>query len=122
VTFFMQLQILKCKLHRAELTASELNYEGSLSIDLDLLDLAGILPHEKILVVNQNNGLRLETYAIAAPRGSREFCLNGAAARLGMPGDLVTIMAFALMEPTEAATYQPKVVLLSEQNRRVEVK
>lgn len=118
----MQVQILKCKLHRAELTACELNYEGSLSIDLDLLDLAGILPYEKILVVNQNNALRLETYAIPAPRGSREFCLNGAAARLGMPGDLVTIMAFALMEHAEASSYQPKVVVLSEHNRKAEVK
>ena len=90
----MQVQILKCMLHRAELTACELNYEGSLSIDLDLLDLAGILPYEKILVVNQSNGLRLETYAIPAARGSFEFCLNGAAARLHA-GDLVTVMAFA---------------------------
>jgi aspartate 1-decarboxylase len=117
----MQVQILKCKLHRAELTACELNYEGSLSIDLDLLDLAGILPYEKILVVNQSNGLRLETYAIPAARGSFEFCLNGAAARLGMPGDLVTVMAFALMAPVEASAYQPKVVVLSNQNRHAEV-
>ncbi len=118
----MQVQILKCKLHRAVLTGCELNYEGSLAIDLDLLDLAGILPYEKILVVNQSNGLRLETYAIPAVRGSLEFCLNGAAARLGMPGDLVTVMAFALMEPSEASAYQPRVVILSDQNRRAEVK
>ena len=118
----MQVQILKCKLHRAVLTACELNYEGSLAIDLDLLDLAGILPYEKILVVNQNNGLRLETYAIPAARGSQEFCLNGAAARLGMPGDQVTVMAFALMEPSEASAYRPKVVILSDQNRQAKVK
>lgn len=117
----MQVQMLKCKLHRVMLTACDLNYEGSLSIDLDLLDLAGILPYEKILVVNQNNGLRLETYAIPAARGSLEFCLNGAAARLGMAGDMVTIMAFALLEPAEAVGFQPKVVVLSEQNRKATV-
>jgi aspartate 1-decarboxylase len=117
----MLLQILKCKLHRAELTACELNYQGSLSIDRDLLDLAGILPYEKILVVNQNNAQRLETYAIEAPRGSCEFCLNGAAARLGQPGDLVTIMAFASMTAEEAAGYSPRVVVLSDGNRTATV-
>ena len=117
----MQIQMLKCKIHRAVLTACELNYQGSLSIDRDILDAAGILPYEKILVVNQTNGQRLETYAIEAPRGSREFCLNGAAARLGQPGDMVTIMAFALMSPEEAATYVPRVAVLSESNRRVDV-
>lgn len=113
----MQIQMLKGKLHQARLTACELNYEGSLSIDRDLLDLAGILPFEKILVVNQSNGQRLETYAIEAPRGSREFCLNGAAARLGMVGDVVTIMAFALMSADEAADYRPRVVILSADNQ-----
>ncbi len=117
----MQIQMLKCKIHRAVLTACELNYQGSLSIDRDILDAAGILPYEKILVVNQTNGQRLETYAIEAPRGSREFCLNGAAARLGQPGDMVTIMAFALMSPEEAATHVPRVAVLSESNRRVDV-
>ena len=117
----MQIQMLKCKIHRAVLTACELNYQGSLSIDRDILDAAGILPYEKILVVNQTNGQRLETYAIEAPRGSREFCLNGAAARLGQPGDMVIIMAFALMSPEEAATHVPRVAVLSESNRRVDV-
>ena len=82
----MLIEMLKAKLHRAVLTQCELNYTGSISIDRDLLDMAGILPFEKVLVVNQNNGQRLETYTIEAPRGSREFCLNGAAARLGQPG------------------------------------
>jgi len=117
----MWLQMLKCKLHRAVLTACELNYQGSLSIDRDLLDLAGILPFEKILVVNQNNGQRLETYAIEAPRGSHEFCLNGAAARLGMPGDLVIIMAFLSMTPEEAVGHCPRVVTLSDENRTATV-
>ncbi|MGI5924886.1 MAG: aspartate 1-decarboxylase [Lentisphaerae bacterium] len=114
----MHIQMLKSKLHRAVLTACELNYQGSLSIDRDLLDLAGIFPYEKILVVNQSNGLRLETYAIEAPRGSREFCLNGAAARLGQPGDMVTVMAFAGVSPAEAGDWKPKVVVLSEQNKQ----
>jgi aspartate 1-decarboxylase len=117
----MLLELLKCKLHRAVLTACELNYTGSLSIDRDLMDLAGILPFEKIQVVNQTNGSRLVTYAIEAPRGSGEFCLNGAAARLGMPGDMITVMAFASMTPEEAATFRPKVVILSENNRKAEI-
>lgn len=117
----MQIQILKSKLHRAMLTACELNYQGSLAIDRDLLDMAGIFPFEKILVVNQNNGLRLETYAIEAPRGSREFCLNGAAARLGFPGDMVTVMCFASIAPSEAATWKPTVVVLAEENRQATV-
>lgn len=113
----MLIQMLKAKLHRAVLTACELNYQGSISIDRDLLDMAGILPFEKILVVNQSSGQRLETYAIEAPRGSREFCLNGAAARLGQPGDTVTIMAFASVTPEEAAAnWHPTVVVLADNN------
>ena len=117
----MQIELLKGKLHRAVLTGCEIDYQGSLSIDRDLLDLAGIFPFEKILVVNQNNGQRLVTYAIEAGRGSREFCLNGAAARLGIPGDLVTIMAFALVDPSEAAGWKPRVVVLADRNRQVQV-
>ena len=114
----MLIQMLKSKLHRAILTQCELNYTGSISIDRDLLDLAGILPYEKVLVVNQNNGSRLETYAIEAPRGSKEFCLNGAAARLGQPGDLVTIMCFAQMTPEEAVNWTPCAILLSDNNAK----
>ncbi|HOG51119.1 MAG TPA: aspartate 1-decarboxylase [Lentisphaeria bacterium] len=117
----MQIELLKGKLHRATLTGCEIDYPGSLSIDRDLLDLAGIFPFEKILVVNQSNGQRLVTYAIEAARGSREFCLNGAAARLGIPGDMVTIMAFALVDPAEASGWKPKVVVLADQNRQVQV-
>ena len=112
----MLLHMLKSKLHRAVLTQCELNYTGSISIDRDLMDLAGILPFEKVQVVNQNNGSRLETYAIEAPRGSRMFCLNGAAARLGTPGDMVTIMTFCELSPEEAATWKPTAILLSENN------
>ena len=117
----MQVQMLKCKIHRAQLTACLLNYQGSLSIDRDFLDAAGILPFEKILVVNQTNGQRLETYAIESPRGSKEFCLNGAAARLGMVGDMVTIMSFAMMTPEEANGWKPRVVVLSEGNDKMDV-
>lgn len=112
----MQIQLLKSKLHRARLTACELEYEGSLSIDQDLMDEVGILPNEKILVVNQTNGARLETYAIAAPRGERTFCLNGAAARMGQPGDMVTVMAFALLEPSEAEGFSPRIIVFDEHN------
>ncbi|NMA43334.1 MAG: aspartate 1-decarboxylase [Oligosphaeraceae bacterium] len=118
----MQIQLLKSKLHRALLTACDMNYEGSLAIDRDLLDAAGILPYEKILVVNQTNGQRLETYAIEAARGGAEFCLNGAAARLGMPGDMITVMSFALVEQSEAVNWKPRVVVLSENNRSLTVK
>ncbi|MDD3694954.1 MAG: aspartate 1-decarboxylase [Lentisphaeria bacterium] len=118
----MQIQLLKSKLHRAVLTACDMNYEGSLAIDLDLLEAAGILPYEKILVVNQSNAQRLETYAIAAPRGSAEFCLNGAAARLGMVGDMITVMSFALVEASQAADWKPRVVVLSQNNRHLTLK
>lgn len=117
----MLIQMLKAKLHRAVLTACELNYTGSISIDRDLLDLAGILPFEKVLVVNQNNGQRLETYAIEAPRNTREICLNGAAARLGEPGDMVTIMAFATVTPAEATNWKPTVVLLGNDNNNPKI-
>ena len=82
--------------------------------------MAGILPFEKVLVVNQSNGSRLETYAIEAARGSRMFCLNGAAARLGEPGDLVTVMSFIQMTPEEAQSWKPKAILLSDNNSKAE--
>lgn len=112
----MQIQMLKSKIHRARLTACDLHYEGSLGIDLDLLDAAGILPYEKILVVNATNGERLETYAIPAKRGSRTMLLNGAAARKGLPGDVITIMCFASMTPEEARVFKPTVVVLDHTN------
>ena len=112
--------MLKSKLHRAVLTRCELNYTGSISIDRNLLDQAGILPYEKVLVINQSNGSRLETYAIEAPRGSCEFCLNGAAARLGQPGDLVTVMCFVQLTPEEAVNWRPCSLLLSENNAKAQ--
>lgn len=113
----MFIQLLKGKIHRARLTACDLHYEGSLGIDLDLLDQAGILPFEKILVVNATNGERLETYAIPAPRGSRTFLLNGAAAHKGKVGDIVTIMAFAALTPDEVAGFSHTTIVLDEHNR-----
>ena len=118
----MQLQLLKAKLHRVEVTQSDLNYEGSMAIDEECLEMAGILPFEKILIVNNNNGSRIETYAIPAPRGSRTFCLNGAAARSGLAGDLVTIMVFGFYTPEEAASHKPTVVLFSDHNGKITVK
>ena len=113
----MFLQLLKNKIHRARLTRCDVDYEGSLEIDIEYLEQAGILPYEKILVVNATNGQRLETYAIPGERGKGVFCLNGAAAHRGKPGDIVTIMTFAVMTPEEAAGHQPTVIVLDENNR-----
>ena len=113
----MFVQVLRSKIHRARLTACDVDYEGSLEIDLEYLEQAGILPYEKILVVNATNGQRLETYAIPGERGKGVFCLNGAAAHRGKPGDIVTIMTFGIMTPEEAAGHQPTVVVLNEANK-----
>jgi len=112
----MQVQILKSKLHRVRLTGCELEYEGSLSIDQDLMDEVGVFPGEKILVVNQTNGQRLETYAIPGSRGKRKFSLNGAAARQGQPGDMLTVMSFGLVEAEEAASVKPRIAVLDAHN------
>ncbi|MDE6268614.1 MAG: aspartate 1-decarboxylase [Muribaculaceae bacterium] len=106
----MQLQILKSKIHRVTVTEARLDYIGSITIDADLLDAAGILPGERVYIVNNNNGERLDTYAIEGPRGSGVICLNGAAARKVQPGDIVIIMAYALMSPEEAAAFRPRVI------------
>jgi len=113
----MQRIFLKAKIHRARVTATRLDYEGSLSIDRLLLDEAGIAPHEQVGVYNLANGERFDTYAIAAPEGSGEVSLNGAAARKGQPGDLIIIATYALLDEEELATHQPKVLLLDEGNR-----
>jgi len=100
-------------------TAGSLNYEGSLGIDEDLMDQAGILPYEKILCGNMSNGNRFETYAIPAKRGSGDIILNGAVARLGTTGDLLTIMSFASVDAEEARTWEPKVLVLGTGNKVV---
>ena len=115
----MQLNLLKSKIHRAEVTDSSLNYEGSLAIDAAFMAAVGLRPYERILVGNLNNGERFETYAIAAPTGSRTISLNGATAYRGKPGDLVTIMAFAGVDEREAAAWQPRVLVLADANRRI---
>lgn len=118
----MLKQMLTGKIHTARLTACELDYEGSLEIDPEYLAEAGILPYEKILVVNRNNGERLETYAIPGKPGSRVFCLNGPAAHKGKVGDVITIMAFSLLEAAEAAEVAPRVIVLDAVNAIVERK
>ena len=113
----MLLEMLKGKIHRARITQCFVDYEGSLEIDTDLLQEAGILPYEKILVVNATNGQRLETYAIPGEAGSGIFCLNGAAAHRGNVGDIITIMCFANFTPEEAQTFRPRVIVMDENNK-----
>ena len=109
----MQLTMLKAKIHRARVTQCDLNYEGSISIDQDWLDEVGILPNEQVDVLNINTGARFTTYAISAGRGSRTIGINGAAARLAQPDDLVIILAYAQMDEAAARAYNP-VVFLAE--------
>lgn len=107
------------KIHRATVTEANLNYVGSITIDEDLLDAAGILPGEKVQIVNNNNGARLETYTIPGKRGSGVICLNGAAARCALEGDIVIIIAYAQMNEKEAKALEPKVVLVDKRNHIV---
>lgn len=114
--------LLGGKIHRATVTEANLNYVGSITVDLDLLDAAGICVNEKVQIVNNNNGARLETYTIAGARSSGVVCLNGAAARLVQPGDVVIIMSYVLLSESEAAAHQPKVVLVDGRNRITEIR
>jgi len=116
----MHLIILKCKLHMARVTDAKLDYHGSLTIDESLMQQAGLLPYEKILVANVDNGERFETYAIPGNAGSGEIGLNGAAARKGKIGDRLIIFSFALMTPAEAAVAKPVILCLDERNRIAE--
>ena len=113
----MQRIFLKAKIHRATVTAVCLDYEGSLSIDRNLMHLADIAPYEQVKVYNVTNGERFDTYAIAAPAGSGEVCLNGAAARKGVRGDLLIIATYALLDEAEVERHQPRVVLVDGKNR-----
>jgi len=117
----MQITLLKSKLHRATVTSVHPDYSGSLSIDQDLLDAAGFLHHEKILVGNITNGERFETYCIPAPRGSGEIALNGAAAHKGKPGHLLVILTFISLNPEEASVWEPKLVLVGQKNLSHEI-
>ncbi len=108
--------LMKSKIHRAVVTEANLNYVGSITIDEDLMDAADLFCNEKVQVVNNNNGARLETYVIPGPRGSGVICLNGAAARLVQPGDSVIIISYGIFDGTEARAHKPKVVFVNEHN------
>lgn len=115
----MQLTLLKAKIHRATITEADLHYEGSISIDENLLDTSGILPFEKVDVLNINNGERFSTYTIPAKRGSGEIKVNGAAARIVHKGDLIIVVSYCHLDEAEAKNFKPKVVLVDEKNRLI---
>lgn len=113
----MTIQMLKGKIHRAVVTQAELNYVGSITVDQELLNTAGIMEYEKVQIVDIENGNRFETYTIAGEPGSGVICLNGAAARCVSPGDHVILMSYADVTPEEAKTFKPVVVFVDEHNR-----
>lgn len=117
----MDLTMMKAKIHRASVTQCDLNYEGSISIDKDLLDQSGILPNEQVDVLNINNGERFTTYALEAPAGSRTIGINGAAARLAQLGDLVIVISYARMDEAEAKTHEPTVLQMDPADNSVAV-
>ena len=117
----MNISVLKSKIHRATVTQAELNYIGSITIDEDLMDAAGIYEYEHVHIVNVNSGTRIETYVIAGERGSGVMCLNGAAARSGQRGDLIIVMAYADMTPAELKENPPRVVFVDGENKPVRV-
>ena len=112
----MQISMLKSKIHRAVVTQADLNYVGSVTIDRNLMEAAGLYEYEHVHIVNVNNGARIETYVIAGERGSGVICLNGAAARSGQKGDIVIIMSYASMTPEEISSHRPKVIFVGENN------
>jgi len=109
--------VLKAKIHRATVTVADLNYEGSLTVDRDLMDAAGLVPFEQIKIYNINNGERFETYVIEGERGSGVIGLNGAAARKGLAGDLIIIATYVLIEESKLQGYKPTILLLDGRNR-----
>jgi len=111
--------MLLSKLHRGRVTECDLNYNGSIKIDPDLLDAAGMIPSEKVEIFNVNNGARFSTYIIEGERGSGEIAINGAAARMAMVGDIVIIVNYGLLDDAEAAVHQPRIVVLDENNKPV---
>jgi len=112
----MNITLFRAKIHRARITDANLEYEGSITIDPDLLEAAGIVLYEKVQVVNLNNGVRLETYVMQGARGTGEVCLNGPAARLGQVGDRIIIIAYANMPIGEASGFVPRIVTVDENN------
>ena len=117
----MTITMLKAKIHRATVTQAELDYVGSITVDMDLLEQAGILEYEKVQIVDVNNGSRFETYTIAGERGSGVMCLNGAAARMVQTGDKISLMAYAQVTPEEASELRPTVLFVNEKNKVTKV-
>lgn len=113
--------MLKSKIHRATVTEANLNYVGSITIDEALLEAADILPNEKVHIVNNNNGARFETYVISGARGSGVICLNGAAARLVQPGDVVIILSYMMLTDANAKEYHPRLIMVDERNRITDI-
>ena len=109
--------MMKSKIHRATVTDADVAYQGSITLDPDLIEAADLLPFEQVHVVNVNNGARFETYVIEGERGSGTVCLNGAAARLALPGDPVIVISYASFSPEELDAFEPKIVMVDERNR-----
>ncbi|MBP3950622.1 aspartate 1-decarboxylase [Bacillus suaedae] len=117
----MYRTMMKAKIHRARVTESNLNYVGSITIDEDIMNAVDIVENEKVQIVNNNNGARLETYVIKGPRGSRMMCLNGAAARLVQEGDIIIVISYAMFSEEELKSHQPKVAIMNEHNEIEEI-
>ncbi|MDR0846364.1 MAG: aspartate 1-decarboxylase [Lactobacillales bacterium] len=117
----MLVELLKCKIHRATITQAELQYVGSITIDEDLMDDAGLIEYEKVQIADVENGERFETYVIAGPRGSGVICVNGAAARKVSVGDKLIIMAYAQIEAVDAREHKPTVVMVDADNKKTGV-
>ena len=115
----MKIEVLKSKIHRVTVTGADLNYVGSITIDQDLMDAANLIEYEKVHVVDINNGSRLETYVIKGERGSGDICLNGAAARIVAPGDIVIIMSYAIMDFEEAKVFKPSILFPDTRTNRL---
>lgn len=113
----MRRELLKSKIHRATVTDANLDYQGSVTLDSDLISAADLLPHEKVQILNINNGARFETYVLAGEPGSGTVCLNGAAARLAAVGDRIIVISYALYDEEEVADHEPRVVLVDDRNR-----
>lgn len=115
----MLIEVFKSKIHRVKVTESQLNYIGSITVDEDLLDAAGIIAGERVYIVNVNNGERFDTYTIKGRRGSGEICLNGPAARKVQKGDVIIIIAYAQLTPEEAQTFRPKIIFPDEETNLI---
>ncbi|WP_096200906.1 aspartate 1-decarboxylase [Bacillus sp. FJAT-45350] len=113
--------LMKSKIHRARVTEADLNYVGSITIDEDILDAVDIIENEKVQIVNNNNGARFETYVIAGPRGSKVFCLNGAAARLVQKDDVIIVISYAMIAEEKRSQHEPKVAIMDQNNQIVEM-